>query len=225
MDLSNKAPLRERILLRGDFLAQFLNVTNGLAKQKDVLRLLKCCRILQGLLPQIVQTGPLYHSADTPTFYCNLSNNKRASRIVREINRVLKPYSFRQSVSSLLYLSKDEVEHPTLKIEAVPLRRVPFSKLERERGGPLIQVAKAVELLLSLAEWGELDRLRQCFTCRQWFMAGRTDQLFCGTECSKKKYRSRKRAMLREYMREYRRRPKQNPHKIKILKGEHHAKN
>jgi hypothetical protein len=184
MDFPNSHSQRERMIAKGELVAQFLNVANGLPKQARVLQLAKACVKLQAFLPMIIKHGPIYQVVGAPaTSVCDMNVNKKARRLLVEINRVLARYRFRRVVPSVVFWNGDEP--PTLQTHAVPLRFVPFSKKEL---GSTVEETGAVETALELAEWGALDRLRQCKVCRTWFMAGRTDQTYCGSKCIRAKY-------------------------------------
>ncbi len=58
--------------------------------------------------------------------------------------------------------------------------------------------------IMSLAEWGTIDRLSQCM-CKRWFRKLRRNQKSCGPGCRHKLYEQSEafKARRREYMREY----------------------
>jgi hypothetical protein len=65
---------------------------------------------------------------------------------------------------------------------------------------------KAIEEILWLLKKGQLFRLRQCPSCRNWFYAKRRDQQFCKTACLQKEH-SQSEAFKNKrklYMRKYR---------------------
>jgi hypothetical protein len=184
MDKSNLTS--GRIKIKGDILAQFLNVAEGLPKQRIVLNLLEQCRNLQKLLPTVVEGRPLGRVAGGPlagALAYDLRKNRKAASAVREINRILEGYSFRWAVPISLFVSGTEV--PTVQAELYSTRPVPFSKRER---GDTMEMHGAIEKVLELARIGALDAMKRCPNCQHWFMAGRKNQDYCNADCARKNY-------------------------------------
>ena len=176
MNIEKNGILRERLLAKGEILAQFLNVADGLAKQKRVLDLLERYRNLQHLLPAVVAGRPLGRVQGGPSagaLIYDLRENKKAARLVMQINRLLARYRFLRAVPITLLVGADEAAR--IETETFPVRIVPFSKFER---GSTIEEHGAVEKVIELADAGELDRLRKCAFCSKWFMATRTDRIY-----------------------------------------------
>jgi len=195
--------LRDRVLAKGDLLAGFLNVGNGLAKQKRVLDLLERYRALQDLLPAIIAGRPLGHVQGGPrsgALAYNLRENKKAARLVRQINRLLARYRFRRAVPITLVVGRDEAAR--IETETYPTRSIPFSRFER---GSTIEEHGAVELVIELAAAGELDRLRKCVFCSEWLMASRTDRIY-HDGCDAKQHRKERKdsGIAAEYQKWYR---------------------
>jgi hypothetical protein len=193
------------MLVRGGVLAQFLNAVDGKAEQKRVLRLRDYCLLLQQCLDEIIEAGRFIHAElapsvragrvvyQSPTLYCGWVADKKVGRTLRETNQLLARYSFRRSVPVILKLTEEGP--PTVSTEAVP-------RLKSEQ-----EETRAVEMLLSLAEWGALGQLLHCPACKRWFMARRTDQVFCSTECGKRQHYARRDPKeWNAYMRKHRRR-------------------
>jgi hypothetical protein len=231
MALLNTHPLRDRLLAKGGMLAQFLNVADGLPKQKKVLRLLECCCDLDQLLPGVIDGRPFGHVAGKSTLVYDLGDNKKASRLLEEINRLLKPYRFRRSVAQYLLVDQDGT--PSIQTHTAVVRPVPFSRREL---GSTIELTGAVELLLDLAEQGALDRVRLCpmagkrtdktaqHKCRGWFMADRTDQKYCTASCGRKNYRQTHKEVLRAQMKKYRKNQRAEERQYDKFQKEHYAK-
>jgi hypothetical protein len=213
--------LRERMQARGGVLARFLS-NGSTPAQRRVLRLRDCCLRLQEHLDDIARTGRHVTYAPIsfvragkeifqPAWYCAWGADKRVSRLVRETNRLLARYTYRRTVPFVFPVTQGEL--PTLRADAEA--RI---KTEREE-------TTAVDMVLSLAEWRTLDWVQPCPVCKRWFMRGRKDQVFCSQQCLQKHFVSqRDPAKQAAYMKEYRSRPKQDPLKIKIFRGERHAK-
>lgn len=200
--MQTKGILRQR-LVKGEIVAQFLNVAEGLAKQKRVIDLLERYRDLQNLLPAVVAGRPLGRVQGGPSsgaLAYHLRENKRADRLVKQINRLLARYRFRRAVTSVILVGADNAAR--IETATYPVRLVPFSKFER---GSTIEEHGAVELVIELATAGELDRLRQCAYCSKWLMASRTDRVY-HDKCATLQHRKQRAAsgISNEYMKWYR---------------------
>jgi len=212
----NNGILRDRLLVKGEIVAQFLNVAEGLVKQKRVIDLLERYRDLQHLLPAVVAGRPLGRAEGGPfsgALAFDLRENKRADRLVKQINRLLARYRFRRAVTSVVYSDARQERRRTefvgddpyaarIETATYPVRRVPFSKFER---GSTIEEHGAVEYLIELATAGELDRLRKCAFCSKWFMASRTDRIY-HEGCAAKQHRKERKdsGIAAEYQKWYR---------------------
>src|SRR5271167_715925 len=171
--------LRERMQARGGMLAEFLN-SASVSAQHRVLRLRDCCLRLQEHLDDIARTGRHVEFAPLsfvragkeivqPGWYCAWGADKRVSRLVGETNRLLARYTYRRTVPFIFRVTQGEL--PTLRAD-VEAR----TKTEREE-------TTAVDMVLSLAEWGTLDWVQPCPVCKRWFMRARKDQVFCSQQC------------------------------------------
>lgn len=198
----------------GAMLAQFLNVAEGLPKQRVVLDLLEQCRKLQRLLPAVAQGRPLGRVEGTSALIYDLRGNRQAANAVREINRILARHPFRWAVP--VTVSTSEGEGPTVQANAYPTRPVPFSNRER---GSTIEMHGAIEKVLELARIGALDGLKRCPQCQRWFMAGRRNQEYCSADCTRKNYYEAHRSKWPHYMRTSRLKAKIKNHTNKLLLG------
>jgi hypothetical protein len=190
---------------KGAILAQFLNIADGLAKQKRVSGLLERYRELQNLLPAVVSGRPLGQVRGGPragALAYDLRENKRAARLVRQINRLLARYRFRRLVPITLLVGRDET--PRIETETYAAHAAPFSRIEMTRGSTVDEYG-AVEQVLDLAEAGELDCVRKCRFCEKWFMANRSDHIY-HEACAAKQHRKDRKdsGIANEYMKWYR---------------------
>ncbi len=209
--------LRDKMLLRGGTLARFLNDAPERAEKERVLQLRECCLRLQQGLTKVIRAGE-HVVRSSSSFWCGWAADKDIRALLRETNQLLARYSYRYAMPPFLPLTTGD--YVTVAAELQPV------KVKRERGLP---TGKAIELLLSLAEWGALQRLLQCPNCRKWFMAGRTDQRFCSAVCNTKHHNQNKDLKkYAAYMRKYRKVKKeqqQSQEKAWLKRGERHAKN
>ena len=75
---------------------------------------------------------------------------------------------------------------------SVKLTLSSYVDAEKAKLDQIIQKQKqdhVLKLLLDLIERGELDYLRECEICEEWYVAARSDQKVCGTSCRQKKFR------------------------------------
>jgi hypothetical protein len=210
------------MLGRGAVLAEFLNAANGAAQQR-VLRLLASCRKLQEMLLPTKATVLLPVANAVGVWWYHPTSKSIRARM-DEIDRLLRRYRFRWQVQRWLQVAKGQP--PTVQTEARAATAA--SGRQRKYGAHIpIDEAKAVELLLSLAEWGALARLLPCPVCQRWFMAGRTDQQFCSGRCTTQhNNRDKDLAEAAAYMRKYRKEKKereQRQERIWLRKGAHNA--
>jgi hypothetical protein len=215
--------LRERMQIRGGFLAQFLNGASS-STQRRVLRLRDCCLRLQEHLDTIAQTGRHVMFSPVPStragkeiyrpaWYCAWGADKKVGSLLKETNRLLARYTYRRAVPFMFPVTQGEL--PTLRADVQ-------ARLKAEREETL-----AVDVLLSLAEWRNLDWVQPCPVCKRWFMRGRKDQVFCGQQCLQKHFVAQRDPVeqakkMREYRKEKKEREKRQEQRW--IKGEHHAK-
>jgi hypothetical protein len=190
---AHKPNFRDRLLLDGEFVAEFLNRDNGTAK---VLSLVKEYGTLQGSLPKIVSRGSSVRVVSGPyegRFMYRL-DTKESARAVRRINRLLAGYHFRRSVSGAVFIQRGEA--PRIETFAGAYRDTPRFNEEYA----------AVESVIELATAGEIARLKQCPPgCGRWFMAApRPDRKHCSDDCKMKRWRETHRKEWAEYMRKHR---------------------
>lgn len=217
--------LREQLLSRGALLAGFLNAARGGARQR-VLRIAECCRVLQGLLlpPNDPVLMPVPDKRGTWWYYP--ARDKQVRAHMDQLDRWLLRYNFRWQVRRWQQVAKGQP--PTVQAEA---RTLTATRARGAQYGERVPIdeTKAVELVLNLAEWAALGRVQRCPACQRWFMAGRTDQQFCGPACSLQYHnRHRDPKDWATYMRKYRKNAKENEirtrDKVKTgRKGEHYA--
>jgi hypothetical protein len=191
---AQKPNSRDRLLLKGRVLAEFLNRADGTAK---VLSLVKEYGMLQGLLPKIVAGRPSGRVVSGPYEGAFVyPGTKAAARSVKKLNRLLAGYHFRQIVQHPVLVRRGETA-PIIETRTHPYRDSPRVNEEYD----------AVECVIALATAGEITRLKQCPGCPLWFMAARPDQEHCSGTCKAKCWRKshRKKTAWAKYMRGYRR--------------------
>src|SRR5439155_20011790 len=112
------------------------------------------------------------------------------NRLFLAINAKLKRYQLTPQLVAFYY----QDHWSWMRRWVVPrYRKIGF---EMEVPGPstsitmTISEVDAVLDILSLAEEGILDRVRRCKQCQAWDFVKFSHQLFCGTKCQQKFYRS-----------------------------------
>lgn len=167
----------------------FLNDQKNAAQRSRVLALLEKLRELDTLYsaereaPTTERIGFLDTAFITPP--------PEAAALQAEINAMLAKYQTKPVISGA-------TEHaPGLLILPQPAKQEPESTDWR------VTEAHAVEMLVSMAETGMLDRVRQCEWCKRWFVASRSDRRFCKEPCKRKHQSSSPefKAQRAEYMR------------------------
>jgi hypothetical protein len=69
-----------------------------------------------------------------------------------------------------------------------PLRRLRFFQGEWFLESPMAW--RCLETLVECANNGELDRFRECLSCKRWFFARKSDHVCCTSGCRQKVYQS-----------------------------------
>jgi hypothetical protein len=223
--------LRTRMLFQGDRLAQFFNNASEQAGRGRILQLREYCLRLQKRLDEIIRAGRHINatpsgSDEPPTLWCVWGVDKEVGLLMRETDQLLArySYSYRRSIRWALPLTAEGP--PTVSAELRPIQHRKRLKVSIRR---VISEGEAAELLLNLAEWGSMQRLLQCPNCRNWFMAGRTDQRFCSAKCTTQHHnRTRDPEEWAAKMRKYRKDKKereQRQEKAWLKRGARHAQN
>ncbi|MGC2112649.1 MAG: hypothetical protein WA655_24230 [Candidatus Korobacteraceae bacterium] len=183
---------------RGQRLALFLNATDGIPKQRYVLRVIDICH---RLLAVMWRSQPNVEEPDV------MKVEIRRGILEGELNDALRQYRFRPSVSAFYQFS----------VHWLPDVRPTMTKLEIERwktAGQLpIGEVGAIQIVLDLASLGLLDRIRRCEVpyskgpelCGNWFMAINNKKRVCGDNCRVRKgqYGDGFKQKRRSYMRKY----------------------
>jgi len=191
--------LRELAMKRAGHLANFLNATQGMAKHKNVLRVLELTRRLQAF------TWKAPPDFDDPQV--------QAAEIKRgilegDLDKALELYKFRPAVSSLYQFS---VHWVPVGRHHLTKREIAAWKLAQKL--PIGEIG-SVQVILDLASQGLLDRVRQCEAphrdrptgrCGNWFVAVNNKKAVCGDSCRVRKGQDSDefRKKRREYMQNY----------------------
>jgi hypothetical protein len=164
-----KTPLRNAMLARGERLAEFLNY-----EEADADELLEQLLTLQGMLDRIIEKGQYIvrqpvdaTDADRDTgLWCGWGVDKKVAPLLVAANRQLVKYGW--TILEMVKLTRRGP--PTLPLRLKHPRRFgsgqPFG-----------------DMLRDCLEDRALARVRRCPICKQWFMAGRTDQQHCSKRC------------------------------------------
>jgi len=181
------------LLRKGELLAAFLNESQGIPEQKQVLQLVQMCQTLCSALPKIVPTKWRLGGRQL----LDLTKNRAARELLRKINRHLGNLKFRRSLDQyVLFLPGEPASLPVLTRCINPADKILAKYGSSEH---------VYDVLLALLEAGMLLHVRRCHGCSRWMMAERSDKVWCGSSsCRTKPYRKTHRRAWKLYMRDYR---------------------
>jgi hypothetical protein len=169
-------------------------------------------------------------------FESEVEARREVALTIREINEntvsLREPYEIwldtpNEWTEQQFSLAAEEIHTPRLIREAIPILKPYtdprlFGRLElqwrygrgtlttfREAAGMFMfgmEVSKAIQCLVELAEEGRLGRMRECAKCSKWLCATFRHQRFCSIKCQQAHYRSSSewKAHRAAWMRDYR---------------------